>query len=152
MKNITIREAKTKGEFKAVFRLRKDVFVDEQKIFSESDRDEHDNQSICLIAEIGNEIIGTVRMYPEENNKWIGGRLAVQKKYRGSNAATLLVKEAVRLVKSKSASQFTSSIQLKNVGFFKRLGWESIGTVFNYQGIPHQLMAADFALNRQDKN
>ena len=36
-------------------------------------------------------------------------------------------------------------IQLANVDFFSRLGWEPRGDVEIYVGLPHQLMAIDLA-------
>ena len=143
MKKPVIRQAATENELKKVFALRKEVFVLEQQIFTNSDVDEHEELSIYLIAELPEGIVGTVRVYPEKNNHWTGSRLAVKKEFRGGITGALLVKEAVRLVKLKNCTRFTAKIQLQNVEFFKRLGWTPEGEIFDYRNIPHQMMKAD---------
>jgi len=143
MKKIIIRQPTTGEELKKVFSIRREVFVREQRIFMDSDIDEHDKESIYLIAESKDGIIGTVRVYPERNDSWAGSRLAVKKEFRGSVAGILLVKGAVKLVKSKNCRRFTARIQLQNVMFFKQLGWRPVGEVFDHMKIPHQLMEAD---------
>lgn len=143
MKKIFIRQAKTEQETREVFAIRKEVFVDEQKMFQDSDIDENDKKSIYLIAKSNGMIVGTVRVFPVGDDSWIGGRLAVRRKYRGTHAGCSLVKEAVKFVIMKKCKKFTAIIQVKNVNFFKYLGWKPIGNKINYLGLPHQIMEAD---------
>jgi putative N-acetyltransferase (TIGR04045 family) len=147
---VIIRQAIKDEEIKEVFAIRKEVFIDEQKIFQNSDIDENDKNSIYLIAEDDNIIIGTVRIYPSGNDDtWVGGRLAVRNKHRGSRAASLLSQEAVNLAKIKGCRKFVATIQEQNVNFFKRLGWKTTGGIFNYLGVPHQPMEADLNINEK---
>jgi radical SAM protein (TIGR04043 family)/putative N-acetyltransferase (TIGR04045 family) len=135
---------RTKAEQERAFEIRKEVFVLEQKIFSNSDIDENDPKSIHLVAEWNNQVVGTVRVFPVDNNgHWIGGRLAVKKEYRNTGAGELLVHEAIQCVKSRGCTKFTARIQLENVSFFSRVGWKTIEPVKDYFGRPHQLMEAD---------
>jgi radical SAM protein (TIGR04043 family)/putative N-acetyltransferase (TIGR04045 family) len=135
---------RTKAEQVRVFEIRKEVFVSEQKIFSNSDLDENDPKSIHLVAEWNNQVVGTVRVFPVSNNgHWIGGRLAVKKEYRNTGAGELLVHEAIQCVKSQGCTKFTAHIQLENVSFFSRLGWKTIEPVKDHFGKPHQLMEAN---------
>ncbi len=147
MKKPLIRQATTEKDLNEVFSLRKEVFVEEQQLFNSSDVDKYDDLAIYLIAESPDGIIGTVRVYCEGKDHWVGSRLAVKKGYRGGIAGALLVREAVRLVKSKNGRRFTAKIQIQNVGFFKRLGWTCQGEVFHYMNIPHQLMVANLDNN-----
>jgi biotin synthase-related radical SAM superfamily protein len=74
--------ARTRLEKERAFEIRKEVFVLEQKLFSNSDIDENDTYSLHLVAEWNDQVIGTVRVFPVNNNgHWIGGRLAVRKEY-----------------------------------------------------------------------
>ena len=136
---------RNKDELSEALKTRKEVFVLEQKIFKDSDLDENDPKSIHLVAKIDGKIIGAVRVFPLNtgNGHWIGGRLAVRKGHRISLAGELLVREAMRYVKRHDCARFTAHIQQKNVRFFSRLGWKSIGSVEDYFGLPHQLMEAD---------
>ena len=143
MKEIVIKQAKSEEELKEVFSIRKEVFVNEQKIFEETDIDEDDEKSIYLIAKSNGYVVGTVRVFSVGDDAWIGGRLAVKRKYRRTYAGSLLVKEAVKFVKMKGCKKFIATIQEKNVNFFKRLGWKPIGDRINYLGLPRQIMQAD---------
>ena len=137
--------ARTDDEHAKAFRIRNAVFVREQKLFKDNDTDENDQNGIHLVAKQGENIIGTVRVYPAGtgNGDWIGGRLAVKKGFRASGAGELLVKEAVSTVKKQGCNHFTAHIQEKNVVFFEQLGWRIVGPVKNHFGKPHQLMEAD---------
>jgi len=124
--------------------VRHQVFVVEQRLFPKTDRDDDDPKSIHLVAEAEGQIVGTVRVFPVENNgHWIGGRLAIQKEFRSSGAGERLVREAIAQVKRKGCACFTAHIQEENVTFFTRLGWKPVGPVFEFRGKPHQLMKAD---------
>ncbi len=130
------------------FRIRKEIFVDEQGLFDTSDKDENDADSIHLVAKKGNKIIGTVRVYRDstKQNHWIGGRLAVEKDFRATWAGPYLVKEAMKRVMKKGCDVFTAHIQEKNIPFFLKLGWKPIGPVIEHYGRPHQKMLANLKL------
>ena len=135
---------RTKVEKERAFGIRKEVFVLEQKLFSNSDADENDPKSIHLVAEWNNEVVGTVRVFPVNNNgHWIGGRLAVRKEYRNTGAGELLVREAIECVKNWGCTKFTAHIQVENIPFFSRLGWRVIEPMKEYFGKPHQIMEAN---------
>lgn len=126
------------------FEIRKEVFVLEQKFFSDSDLDENDAKSIHLVAEWNHQVVGTVRLFPVNNNgHWIGGRLAVRKGYRNTGAGELLVREAMQCVKNRGCTKFTAHIQLENVPFFSKIGWKAVESVKQYFGKPHQMMEAN---------
>ena len=60
--------------------IRNQVFVREQNLFDQSDADPNDDKSIHLVAELEDQIIGTVRVFPNENKgHWVGGRLAIKR-------------------------------------------------------------------------
>lgn len=145
---IVCHSARNSHERNEAFKIRREVFVNEQRMFSDSDRDENDSESILLVAKTEGKIIGTVRVFPGKAGvgHWIGGRLAVQKEYRTGRTGSLLVKEAMKRVKKKGCTIFTAEIQEKNVRFFKKLGWQPIGQVIDRFGFPHQTMRADLSL------
>jgi putative N-acetyltransferase (TIGR04045 family) len=141
---LTCHSARSEKEKARAFAIRKAVFVQEQRIFEESDIDDFDAASTHLVAKIDGEIVGTVRVFPSgENGNWVGGRLAVSRSHRVDKVGATLVKEAMKRVKKKGCTHFTAHIQEKNVAFFKRLGWEPVGPAAPYHGRPHQLMRAD---------
>ncbi len=135
---------RTRAEQERAFQIRREVFVLEQKIFSDSDVDENDAKSIHLVAEWNSEVVGTVRVFPvNHNGNWMGARLAVKREFRNTGAGELLVREAMQCVKNRGCTKFTAHIQLENVPFFSRVGWKGVGPVKDYFGKPHQLMEAN---------
>jgi len=135
---------RNRAEQARALEIRNEVFALEQKLFSNSDIDENDPKSIHLVAEWNNEVVGTVRVFPVNNNgHWVGGRLAVRKEFRNTGAGELLVREAIRYVKRRECKKFTAHIQLENIPFFLRLGWKAIEPVEEYFSKPHRLMEAN---------
>ncbi len=141
---VVYHRARIPQDIEDALAVRHEVFVEEQKIFPQTDRDAHDATSIHIVAKAGDTIAGTVRIYSKNNNgHWIGGRLAVGKAYRTGKVGARLVQEAVRQVQRQGATQFTARIQVQNVRFFQRLGWKPLGSPEDYMGRPHQQMQAD---------
>ncbi len=148
---LTCHSARSLQEKSSALAIRKEVFVDEQGLFKDSDVDAHDAHSIHLVAKMDGAIVGTVRVFPTgENGHWIGGRLAVSKPHRVFRVGAALVKEAMKRVKREGCNEFTAHIQDNNIGFFKRLGWKPVGPRETYCDRPHQRMQAD--LNRVEKD
>ncbi len=146
VERIICHPARTPQELTRAAAIRQQVFVDEQRIFQKTDADENDWKSTHLVAELNGRIIGTVRVFPvNDNGHWIGGRLAIQREYRGSGAGELLVREAVRFVKKKGCTTFTALIQEENIPFFVQVGWRPSGLLQEYRGRMHQQMKADLS-------
>ncbi len=141
-KDISCQIARTEDELNTCYRIRHQVFVEEQGIFKGSDRDEEDPQAIHLLARAGDEIQGTVRVNWKNDGQWWGSRLAVLPEFRGL-AGECLVRKAEEIVRERGGKVLQAHIQEKRVSFFKQLGWRVIGEVIEYCGLPHQLMEAD---------
>lgn len=149
MEKFIFKIAENEKEIEGYFRLRHDVFVTEQKIFSETDVDEYDTDPFHRVIHIvsvkvpDREIVGAVRCYRIEGDTWVGGRLSAAPGYRNGRVGAGLVKFAVQTMKSGDCKKFLAHVQPQNVRFFIRLGWTPIGVPETYQGMPHQLMEAD---------
>ena len=141
MQALCCREVSDSGEREACYAIRRQVFVEEQKLFDADDRDEHDAHAIHYAALQHDEIIGTVRIYCDPDGIWWGGRLAVLKRYRG-RAGRLLIQACVERVRSEGATHFRAFIQQDNIAFFKTLNWVAIGVLTLIRNRPHQLMEA----------
>ena len=139
---IECRLVQNESEREECFAIRHTVFVEEQRLFDGTDRDEHDSKAVHIAAFQGGRIIGTVRVYEEKPGLWFGGRLAVLRGFRG-RAGRLLVEKAVEIVRGERAERFLAYIQMKNVPFFRRGGWVEAGEILDFHGSPHQLMEAN---------
>ena len=140
--DIRCRRAETDDELAKCMEIRHKVFVTEQGLFCDTDRDEYDGGAIHLAAFSSGRIIGTVSIYHDDSGTWWGGRLAVLKRYRG-RAGRELVQAAVAQVKALGAADFYAHIQKENLNFFKTIGWRQIGGEFVLHGRPHVLVEAD---------
>lgn len=144
-RDLVCHPARTSDEQSRALAIRQRIFVREQRLFAHGDRDPDDGRSIHLIARQGDDIVGTVRVFPAADTlaHWIGGRLAVLREHRASGAGELLVRRAMQTVKKRGCRKFTASIQERNVPFFERIGWRVIGRPYTYHGKVHLPMQAD---------
>ncbi len=138
----------TPQELEEAYRIRHEIFVEEQRLFPHSDRDEDDTHAIHLIALYRDTIVGTVRVYQRGEGVWYGSRLAVRKPYRG-RVGKRLIEKAVETVAHRGAERFLAYVQLPTVAFFKRCGWAPVGGVVEYHGAPHQLMEAGLSKGKR---
>ncbi len=139
--DLELRIASEPWEIGAYYRIRHQVFVEEQGIFQGTDRDDHDESSIPIIACCEGRIAGAVRCYPKSEGVWYGGRLAVHRDYRKYDIGARLVRKAVwTMERHPEVRRFLANVQIQNVRFFRRLGWIRIGQPFILQGKRHQLM------------
>lgn len=127
---------------KAFMRIRRQVFVEEQKIFPVADEDHHDSEAIFILARVNGVLAGGVRCYQRRGGIWYGGRLVVLPEFRDArNLGALLVRKAVEVMNEKSSvRRFLAAVQIKNVRFFTRLGWKKLGRAFVMHSLEHQIM------------
>ncbi len=134
-------EVTGKKEKSICFRIRENVFVTEMKMFEGSDVDSFDDEAIHIAVKDKDGIIGTVRVYRDEEGRWFGGRLAVNKGKRRGNAARMLVKKAEEIASRVGADFLFAMVQEKNVNFFLKNGWNvEKGPVEHHKTI-HYLMS-----------
>ena len=138
---IRVRVAEGPEELAGYFRIRREVFVEEQRLFAGSDVDAHDAAAIPIVAIQDGRVIGVVRCYPKHGHAWFGGRLAVHRDHRTGTLGARLVKHAVAVMSARSeVRRFFATVQGQNVRFFERLGWEPRGRRFALNGWEHQVM------------
>jgi putative N-acetyltransferase (TIGR04045 family) len=155
MGRVICKIAETEEERQGHFAVRYAVFIEEQGLFEDSDIDEYDRHAVPLVAvdrDTG-DIVGAVRCYEAEDGVWYGGRLAVLKEARlNTNAiGPRLCKLAEKVVIERGCHRFLAYIQLQNVRFFERLGWQKVGEPVLHFGQPHQIMQASLAAAKKIK-
>ena len=150
---IVCRAANGAEEAAAHHRIRHEVFVVEQAVFTTTDADAHDvdHDTIKVLGWVaspggGWEAGGTVRLYPLERGIWQGDRLAVLAPFRAWNVGGHLVRCAVATAVHLGGVEMVAHVQLRNVRFFERLGWLRRGEPELYVGLPHQRMAIDLTV------
>lgn len=136
-----VRLAASEAELAGHFAVRHEVFVQGQRLFAGTDRDHWDDTALHVVAVHEGEVVGAVRLYPlDEAGLWQGDRLAVTRRARLLRAGGALVRCAVATAGELGGHLMIARIQEPNVNFFAHLGWESVGPLVHYRGLPHQRM------------
>lgn len=129
----------TEEQIRQVFGLRHQVFVCEQEIWSEPDRDGHDPECLHVLALMKGRVVGTCRLMPVELDGRRGiklGRLAVSQAYRRRGVGRLIVRRAnVYLAEQGVAGVMHAQANLEQ--WYAWLGWRREGDVFMEAGIEH---------------
>lgn len=113
-------------------------------VLTDIDRWDREPETIHVVAAHGDEIAGTVRLYPlDDVGRWKGDRLAVLPAHRSSLVGMRLVRYAVATAAAAGGLLMEASVQIANTVFFERLGWRCDGEVQWYYGLPHQPMLID---------
>jgi putative N-acetyltransferase (TIGR04045 family) len=135
-------------------RIRHEVFVLEQAIFQDTDRDPHDSDgsTLHILGTCDDVAAGAVRIYPlgQSAVAWQGDRLSVLAAFRAHGLGKPLVRLAVRTAALHGGRVMHAHIQLANVRFFQRLEWKAVGEPELYFGLPHQGMEIDVQAHARD--
>jgi putative N-acetyltransferase (TIGR04045 family) len=151
---VICRTARSSADVARHLAVRRAVFVDEQRIFVGSDRDDRDDDpgTLHILATSQGVPCGAVRLYRIEDGSalaraagvegevWQGDRLAVLAAFRRFNVGSPLVRHAVRTAGELGGSVMVARIQRPNVTFFRRLGWSPTGAADHYAGLQHEVM------------
>lgn len=141
---VVCRQAISAAERAQHFAIRHKIFVDEQAIFVESDRDSYDDDEsvIRLLGYSADVVAGTVRLFEIDRaaRLWQGDRLAVLAAFRLLGVGAPLVRCAVAAAAVRGGRLMAAHIQRGNVSFFERLGWTRVGPPEIYAGLVHQPM------------
>ena len=128
----------------SVYAVRHQVFVVEQAVPPELERDEFDTVAIHLVALRGDDAIGTLRIIVGGGGAKIG-RMAVLAAHRKTGIGTRLMDRAVEVARTTGVSEITLHAQLTAKAFYARLGYREEGEVFEEAGIAHVAMRKTLA-------
>jgi predicted GNAT family N-acyltransferase len=121
------------------FALRRTVFVDEQGVPDELERDEHDALAAHWIARRRSEIVGTARARVLEHDVK-AERVAVRKDMRGSGVGRALMSAIETWARTRRMDGVRLNAQSSAVPFYEILGYTTEGDPFEEAGIPHRNM------------
>ena len=146
------RVARRPAEQKAYFALRREIFCQEQGVFTGDDEDAEDAHAVPLVCYASwpdgrEELAGVVRLYrapaPHPPHTWFGGRLGVAQAHRMAGVVgRSLVKTAVGTAVAWGCTRFLATVQEQNEPFFRRLRWTTRDELL-LCGRRHLLMEAD---------
>ncbi|NYT29784.1 GNAT family N-acetyltransferase [Rhizobium sp. WYCCWR 11128] len=121
------------------FRLRRAIFVHEQKVPEAEEFDADDLNAHHLVAVTAGEVSGTLRViYAEEDVKI--GRVAVAGQWRGQGIAAAMIGPAIDLHRAARDKRFYLTAQADKLPLYERFGFVAYGAEFLDGGIPHLAM------------
>ncbi|MGH3343134.1 MAG: GNAT family N-acetyltransferase [Carbonactinosporaceae bacterium] len=124
----------------AVYALRHVVFVDEQRVPVQLERDELDERAVHVLARRDGVPVGTARLVVGDDGVGVLGRLAVLPQERGAGLGAEIVRTLEYVAWLKGLVSVALSAQTHAMGFYERFGYTAYGTEFDDAGIPHRPM------------
>ncbi|MFP7674755.1 GNAT family N-acetyltransferase [Marivita sp. S0852] len=124
--------------------LRYTVFVSEQNVPFDLERDSLDATAVHLLARVDGVPMGTARIVLKDGTGKIG-RVCVLKEARGTGLGAALIRKALDVLRNtQGITRAALGAQLDALGFYERLGFSAYGEVFDDAGIDHRMMELRF--------
>lgn len=131
----------------ALLALRETVFIQEQGVPEQRERDGLDGDCWHVLARAGNgEPIGCGRLAPQRKI----GRLAVLAEWRRHGVGTALLGELTARARTQGWADVTLDAQVSALGFYERAGFQAYGDVFDDAGLPHRKMRLLLPVDQRD--
>lgn len=118
--------------------VRTAVFIEEQGFQQEYDEIDKTAQHIQVFD--GDRAIGAGRLFPEEDDVWHIGRIAVLPEYRKLHIGALIMNALEQRARECGGRQAILSAQCRAAGFYEKCGYVQQGDVYPDEGCPHILM------------
>ncbi|WP_292286483.1 GNAT family N-acetyltransferase [Marivita sp.] len=126
------------------YRLRHAVFVDEQNVPEDLERDNLDATAIHLLATVDDKPVGAARIVLIQDTGKIG-RVCVLEDHRGTGLGAALIRHALDLLRdTPGITRAALGAQIDAQGFYEKLGFAPCGDVFDDAGIDHRMMELRF--------
>ncbi|NDL68082.1 GNAT family N-acetyltransferase [Anaerotalea alkaliphila] len=119
--------------------IRRKVFIEEQGVSEELEMDGKDQDNWFVVVYEDDKPLATGRLLNEEG-KYLAGRIAVLKEFRGQHLGDLVVKMLVDKAFTLGGEAVYLHAQTDALGFYETIGFEAFGDVYQEAGIPHQSM------------
>lgn len=126
-------------ELEEAYRIRKIVFVDEQKVPMEEEIDSLESESTHFLLLHNEEAIGAGRFRTVDDYGKVE-RICVLKENRKGGAGKALMMGIEEYAKGKGIKKLKLNAQTHAIPFYSRLGYEVVSEEFLDAGIPHRTM------------
>ena len=122
------------SEFEDCFKIRLEVFVKEQNVPLEEERDQYDETALHFLATVDGAALGTARVILKDAGQAKISRVAVAKSARRLGVGAALI---AHIEAEVTAKQFLLDAQTHALPFYRRLGYAAYGDEFIEAGIAH---------------
>ncbi|WP_332691107.1 GNAT family N-acetyltransferase [Halalkalibacter lacteus] len=130
----------TKEQREDAYKIRTEVFVEEQQVPIEEEIDKFEDEAIHFVVyDHHQSAIGAGRL------RFVDGygkieRICIAKKARGTGAGRLLMEEIENEARIEGETKAKLNAQTQAQDFYQKLGYETISGEFLDAGIPHVTM------------
>jgi len=132
--DLKIKQVDTSNEYQEVLKIRKKVFIEEQKISKKIEIDSYEKTSKYIIAFLNNRPVGTAR-WRKSGLEIKLERFAVLKDYRNKGIGRRLNNFILNEIPKNKIIYLNS--QESAIGFYENLGFVESGSPFKEAGILH---------------
>lgn len=140
MKNFTTKIYKSLPDEAKYIRTK--VFVEEQGFKEEFDS--IDNTCTHMVMFESNAPCAVVR-YCKSGEKYVIGRLAVIKEYRGSGIGAKIIAEAEKSIKAEGGREIVLHSQCRAMPFYEKQGYSPFGEIEYEEYCPHMWMKKELS-------
>ncbi len=141
---VEIRPVADAGDLAAALAIREVVFIEEQQVPAEIERDDEDPTAYHVLALVDGHAIGTGRLVerrgpPEgEAGRWGQiGRMAVLVSHRKHGIGGRILEALENEARARDLDGVVLHAQVYTHGFYEKMGYHDYGTIFEEAGIPH---------------
>ncbi|MEL6920511.1 MAG: GNAT family N-acetyltransferase [Pseudomonadota bacterium] len=142
---LLIRRAQTAAEIEQCMSIREIVFVDEQGVAPELERDGKDDVALHYLAVDDDDAVGTARVIVQDDC-FKFQRVAVLGKLRGTGVGAAIMHFMMRDLANRpdaAGKRFFLSSQVSAIPFYEKLGFDVCSDEYEEAGIQHRDMVAD---------
>ncbi len=137
---IELIRVKSEQEQNAAFNIREQVFVQEQKVPRDAERDQYESTAKHYLATYAGVPCGTARWRQTDNGIKLE-RFAVLQEYRNKQVGERILKAVLEdVLANHPDKQVYLNAQLPAVNFYKRHGFKEEGEMFSECDINHYKM------------
>lgn len=142
--SVEVRAVRDDGELRAAMALREAVFMGEQGVPRELERDGRDAQAAHLVALDDGTVVGTARLLADGDVVRLG-RLAVAPTARRRGIARRLLEHAEGWARERGSRAVVLSAQTGARALYDAAGYRASGPTYTEAGIEHIRMERDLA-------
>ena len=129
-------------ELEEAYLVREQVFVNEQNVPKELERDEFDDAAYHVICKADGSVVaaGRILFFEEEA---VVSRVAVLRSWRNKGIGKKITEFIMDTAKCNGVKTLTANVQVDVQDFYEKLGFRPVGELFLEAGIAHVKMVCD---------
>lgn len=139
MKSLVASELQSPELIEKAYGLRHAVFVEEQNVPVEIERDAEDKNAFHAGIITNGNVIATGRLVIQGKEGQIG-RMAVRQSWRGKGLGETVLAKLIDIGKTNGLTKITLHAQHQVIGFYAKFGFAPVGDFFEEAGIRHRIM------------